>query len=170
MITETNYAEMERARRGVLEINTDDYYFKILRPFMQETMVVCKTDPELYRTIDKVINEVDGLCVNQDYAGIIDAFDVLNRAITDANYFNGAMKRASEAEKQQVRELIEKISDFFMIVKCEQPVDKPEKKSRDRLDYKKSSENSPNGENMGYINHNMKKLNEPNPKQRIPNV
>lgn len=170
MITDKNYVEAEKARRGILEINTEEYYFGKLRPFMKEVMAVCKTDPELYRTLDKVINETDGLCAAKEYPRIIEAFSVLNNAITDLNYFNGVMQKASEEEKKKVRELISKIADFFMIVKCEEPVEKPEKKTKDRLDYKKSFEDSPIGENMGYREHNMKKLNEPNPGKRIPNV
>jgi hypothetical protein len=86
-------------------------------------------------------------------------------AITDRNYFNGVMKKAPEAEKEMVRDLIAKITDLRMLVKCEQPYKPQEKAIKERLNY-----NSPVGENGDYNTHNMKILNNPNPKNRIPNV
>ena len=170
MITEANYAEIEKARRGGLDIGTVEYYFDTLRPYMQEMMRTCKTDPELYRTLDKTINTTDGLCNSKRYQEIPDAIYTLQKAITDTNYFNGAMKRASEDEKSKVRELISKLSDFTMIIKCEPPVTQEESKSRQRLDYQSAPDGSPNGENMGYREHNMKNLTAPIPQKRIPNV
>jgi hypothetical protein len=171
MITEANYAEVEKARLGSLEIGAEDYYFKTLRPYMQDMMRTCKTDPELYRTLDKVINATDGLCTHKKYQEIIDELAVLQKVITDVSYFNnGAIKRASEEEKNKVRDLISKVSDFIMIIKCEPPYTPTETKTRERLDYQPAYDNSPNGENMGYREHNMKNLTKPIPQKRIPNV
>lgn len=164
-ITENTYAEAERGRRGILDINTETYYFDTLRPYMQEMMRTCKTDGELYRTLDKVMNAVDSLCARGQFKQIPYELQVLNTAINDRNYFNGPMKRASEAEKEMVRGLTSKLSDFLMIIKCE-PEDKVvEKEVKERLDYY-----SPNGENMTYATHNMKELSKPVSRMRIPNV
>lgn len=164
-ISQDNYIEAERNRRGLLEIDTETYYFETLRPYIQEMMRTCKTDGELYRTLDKVVNVVDSLCARREFSRIPDELSTLNKAISDRNYFNGVMKKAPEAEKEMVRQLIGKLSDFIMIIKCE-PVDKASKKEiKPRLDY-----NSPNGENMSYSTHNMKELNKKTEQRRIPNI
>lgn len=164
-ISEQSYVEAERGRRGILDINTETYYFDKLRPYMQEMMRTCKADPELYRTLDKVVNAVDSLCARKQFKRILDELDVLNVAINDRNYFNGPMKRAPESEKEMVRQLISKLSDFMMIIKCEPDDVAVEKKARERLDY-----HSPSGENMTYASHNMKELSKPVERMRIPNV
>ena len=163
-LTDTNYADSERNRRGILDINTNDYWFEKLRPYIQEMMRTCKTDGELYRTLEKVTNSVDPLCVNKKYDLIPNELEVLNKAINDANYFNGPMKKAPEEEKNMVRELITKLSDFIMIIKCEEDVVEEAPKIKERIDY------SPNGENGAYLNHNMKELNKPINSKRIPNI
>ena len=162
--------EYEKSKTGYLDIGANDYYFGKLRPFMKDMLLKCKTDGELLRTIDKVINASDSFCAKKDYVSVAESFDVLQTAITDKNYFNGVMKKAPEAEKEMVRELITKISDLRMIIKCEEPYIPEEKKLKDRLNYEPPKDNSPVGENKDYDTHNMKVLNEPNPKQRIPNV
>ena len=64
-----------------------------------------------------------------------------------------------------VRELIKKIAELKMIIKCENIEEKHEKnKVRERLNY------SPNGENKDYAIHNMENLSKANPRERIPNV
>lgn len=164
-ISEQTYVDAERGRRGILDIDTETYYFDKLRPYIMEMMLTCKTDQELYRTLDKVVNAVDSLCARKQYKRIIDELEVLNVAINDRNYFNGPMKRAPESEKEMVRQLISKISDFMMIIKCEPDDVVVEPKPKERLDY-----HSPSGENMTYATHNMKNLSKPVEKMRIPNV
>lgn len=164
-ISENTYVEAERGRRGILDINTETYYFENLRPYVQEMMRTCKTDGELYRTLDKVVNAVDSLCARKQFKKISDELDVLNIAINDRNYFNGPMKRAPESEKEMVRKLRDKLSDFLMIIKCEPDDVAVEEKTKERLDY-----NSPTGENIAYSIHNMKELNKPITRERIPNI
>lgn len=149
---------------GLLEINANDYYFNKLRPFMDDMRLTCHTDEELIRTIDKVINSVDGFCMNKDFDNLIESFDILTTGITDVNYISRKLKNAPEDEKEKVRTLIQMITDFIMIVKYEPVTTKEEPKTRERLSY-----SSPNGENEDYITHNMEKLNIPNPGKRIPN-
>lgn len=168
-ITESDYGDLQKQQRGLLEINTQDYYFKNIRPFMKDMLLKCKTDGELLRTIEKVINAGDTFCNDKNYVALNESFDVLEKAITDKSYFNGVMKKAPEAEKEYVRKLIEKISDLRMIIKCEPPVEPKVEKTRDRLNYKEPTEFSPNGENEDYFVHNMHNLNVPHPKNRIPN-
>lgn len=169
-ITDKAYNELQKDNSGYLNISAHDFYFEKVRPFMQEMLLKCKTDGELLRTLDKVINAADGFCVKKDYANFMDSFVVLEKAIVDKNYFNNAMKKAPETEKEMVRELIAKIADLRIIVKCEPPYTPEEKKSKDRLNYKTPTLSSPIGENEDYYTHNMKTLNQSSPKPRIPNV
>ena len=155
----------EVKKEGLLEINTNQFYFEKMRPFLNDILLKCKTDGELIRTIEKVINAADSFCVKEDYINFMASFDVLEKSITDKNYFNGPMKKGTEEEKTMVRDLIQKISDLRLIVACEKPSDPKEVKTKDRLNY----DTSPIGENKDYAKHNMKTLNQPNPKQRIPN-
>lgn len=168
-ITESDYGDLQKQQKGLLDIDTQGYYFNNIRPFMQNMLLTCKTDGELLRTIEKVINAGDSFCNDKNYEALNESFDVLNTAITDTSYFNGVMKKAPEEEKNKVRELIEKISDLRMIIKCEQPVVPEEKKIRERLNYREPTTLSPNGENEDFSTHNMHKLNTPIPKNRIPN-
>lgn len=169
-ITENQYNEYQKEAQGYLNVSANDFYFGKVRPFMQSMLLKCKTDAELIRTIDKVINASDSFCIQKDYQSVMESFAVLETAITDKNYFNGVMKKAPEAEKEMVRQLIEKISDLRMIVKCEPEYTPKEQPTKDRLNYRKPTMTTPIGENEDYLTHNMKTLNEPNPKKRIPNV
>jgi hypothetical protein len=169
-ITTQDYNELQRDSKGLLEVSTSDFYFSKVRPHIQQMLLKCTTDGELIRTLEKVVNAADSFCIKKDYESFMESFHTLEVAITDRNYFNGAMKRASESEKEMVRELIEKISDLHMLVKCEEPYKPEEKKIRDRLNYEPPRGRSPIGENKDFDSHNMKVLNEPSPKKRIPNV
>lgn len=163
-ITEQNYGELEKASKGYLDISAYDFYFKKVRPFMQEMLLKCKTDGELIRTLEKVMNAGDSLCMQKNYERLIEEFEVLEIAINHRNYFERAMKNAPEAEKEMVRQLATKITDLRMIVKCEAPYVAPEKSVKERINY------SPSGENADYISHNMKNLSQSKPKKRIPNI
>lgn len=169
-ITNHAYNELERDSKGLLDISASDFYFDKVRPHMQEMLLKCKTDKELIRTIEKVVNAADSFCIQGNYPMVADSFDVLEVAIKDKSYFVGVMSKAPEAEKEMVRELIAKISDLRMIIKCEPPYVPKERQIKDRLNYEPAKGNSPVGENKDYDIHNMQKLNEPNPKPRIPNV
>ena len=116
-ITEDDYENLQRQQKGLLDIDTQEFYFGNIRPFMQDMLLTCKTDKELLRTIEKVINAGDSFCNDKNYEALNESFDVLDTAITDANYFNGVMKKAPEEEKNKVRELIDKIADLRMIIK-----------------------------------------------------
>lgn len=164
-ITQQQQNEVQKEQKGLLEINTKDFYFNKMRPFLNDILLKCKTDGELIRTIEKVINAADSFCIKEDYENFIASFDTLEIGITDRNYFNGVMKKAPEEERQMVRDLIEKIKDLRMIVKCEKPSEPKVKKTKDRLNY----DPSPIGENKDFGKHNMQKLNKPNPTERIPN-
>lgn len=165
-ITENNYAEAEKERNSKgLDVNTTDYYFNKMRPYLKEMYMKCKTDGELLRTIEKIINAADSFCQAKDYTSVAESFNAIEAVITRDTYFNKAMKNAPEAEKEMVRGLISKIADLRMIIKCEPPIEPKEKKEVQRIGYQ-----SPIGENEDFATHNMKKLTEPKPKQRIPNV
>jgi hypothetical protein len=169
-ITNQAYNELERDTKGLLEVNTNDFYFNKVRPHMQEMLLKCKTDGELIRTIEKVVNAADSFCIQGNYPMVAESFDILQTAITDKSYFSGVMSKAPEAEKEMVRELIIKITDLRMIIKCESPYEPKKKEIKDRLNYESPKGYSPIGENKDFDTHNMKILNESNPKQRIPNV
>lgn len=169
-ITNKEYNELQKETKGYLDVSAEDFYFDKVRPLMQTMLLQCKTDGELIRTIEKVINAADSFCVQKDYTNVAESFFTLEVAITDKNYFNGVMRKAPESEKEMVRDLISKISDLRMIIKCEPPQTPKEKEVKERLNYEPPRGNSPIGENKDYDIHNMKVLTEPNPKQRIPNV
>ena len=169
-ITNQEYAELERNTKGLLDINANDFYFEKVRPHMQSMLLRCKTDRELIRTIEKVVNAADSFCVQGNYEMVAESFDTLQTAITDKSYFAGVMSKAPEAEKEMVRELIAKISDLRMIIKCEPPYIPKDKQIKERLNYEPGRGSSPIGENKDFDTRNMKTLNVPNPKQRIPNV
>lgn len=169
-ITNQTYEELQRENKGYLDVSASEFYFGKVRPFMESMLLKCKTDGELIRTIEKVINASDSFCIQKNYTSVAESFTILEKAITDKNYFNGVMRKAPEAEKEMVRELINKISDLRMIIKCEPPFVPKEKKIKERLNYEPPKGHSPIGENKDYDTHNMKVLTKPNPKQRIPNV
>lgn len=170
-VSPSTYDEQEKERKGYLEISAQEFYFNQIQPFMEEITLKCKTDKELLRTIDKVMNSANSFAIRQDWLNVSESFEVLQKAITDASYFNGVMKKAPEAEREMVRKLSSKISDLQMLIKCEktEPI-KNENKAKERLNYRTGIGNSPIGENEDFVTHNMAKLNEPKPKQRIPNV
>lgn len=161
-LNEKTYAEARK--ENPLEITASDFYFDTMRPHLEKMLATCRTDPELIRTIEKVINAADSFCAAKNYEALSESFDVLNTAITDKTYFNGAMKRGSEEEKSMVRDLATKISDMRMIIQCEPPVTPETPSVKERLNY-----SSPIGENQDFGSHNMKNLNTPQPKRRIPN-
>lgn len=166
MISQNDYNVDLRGQKDLLAINYEEYYFNKMRPFLNDMLLKCKTDHELLRTIEKAMNAADSFCIAKDLDGLRDAFETLNIAITNKNYFNSVlMQKASEEEREMVRQLIDKIQDLWLIIKCEEKPAPKEKVIKDRLDY-----DSPNGENMGYSIHNMKNLTIPTPKKRIPNV
>ena len=162
MITASDYED-----KGVLTVNASTYYFDTLRPYIQKVIGTCRTDLELCRTLDKIINKVDSSSIRKEYDEIQDAFISINKVITDSHYFDTSMKSAPETEKEMIRGLIQKINDYLLIVKCEpkQEVKKPEQCNR--IDYNKPENGV--GENASYATHNMQALNQPNPKKRLPN-
>ena len=93
-LTDQTYAEARR--ENPLEITASDYYFNTMRPYLEQMLAKCRTDPELTRTIEKTMNAADSFCAAKDYAAVSDSFEVLNTAISDKGYFNGAMKRGTE--------------------------------------------------------------------------
>lgn len=149
------------------DINTEDYYFTKMRPHLKKMLDKCKTDGELIRTIDKVINASDTLCMAKKHNELSEAYYVLYAAITDKNYFNGVMSKAPEQEKELVRDLIEKIDNFQVIIKFENKPNEKKEYIKDRLNYSNSDSLK---ENLDFGTHNMKVLNTPKPKSRIPNV
>lgn len=167
-MTEATYAENKK--ESLLDISASDFYFETMRPYLEQMLMKCRTDGELVRTIEKVVNAADSFCARRNFTMVAACFDTLETGITDKNYFNGVMKKAPEEERQMVRDLIGKISDLRMIIQCEES--KPPEKipKRERLGYKASSPSSPNGENEDYSTHNMTALSKPNPGRRIPNA
>lgn len=157
---------LEKSKDEVLEIGAQKFYFDKLRPYMQDMLLTCKTDGELVRTLEKVINASDSFCQAHQYSELADTYTVLLKGITDRSYFvTGPIRKATEEEKNKVRELIKKINDLLLIIRYEKPVPKKEKVIKERIGYI-----SPNGENMDYAEHNMEMLNEAKPKERIPNI
>lgn len=152
-------------KKDLLDVGVQDFYFNKLRPYMQDMLLTCRTDGELIRTLEKVINASDSFCQSKDNVQLAETYQVLLAGITDKSYFvSGPARRAPEEEKAKIRDLVTKVNDLLLIIKCEPPVEPVEKKQRDRIGY------SPSGENVDYSTHNMKALSAPQPQKRIPNV
>lgn len=157
---------LEKSKDDVLQIGAHKFYFEKLRPYMQDMLLTCKTDGELIRTLEKVVNASDSFCQAEDWVNLADTYTVLLRGITDRAYFStGPIRKAPEEEKNKVRELITKVNDLLLILKYEKPTEAKPKAVRERIGYI-----SPNGENMDFAKRNMKTLNEAKPKERIPNI
>lgn len=156
---------------SLLNITAQAYYFNTMRPYLDEMYMKCVTDEELGRTIQKVMNAGDTACTRKEYDRLAEAFDTIEVAITDANYFNGVMKKASEEEKNLVRGLPEKITSLRAIIKCEPKDDvASESQARERIGYIPGTSTAPIGENEDFVTHNMSVLNKPEPGKRIPNI
>ena len=133
-VTEKEYNQIQKDSKDNLNVSAGEFYFNKVRPFMQDMLLKCKSDGELIRTLEKVTNAADTFIIRKDYENFMESFDVLQVGITDRNYFsNGPMRKASEEEKQMVRDLIVKISDLRLIVKCEPSVKPEENKIKDSL-------------------------------------
>ena len=157
---------LEKTKSDVLEIGAQKFYFTNLRPYMQDMLLTCRTDGELIRTLEKVINASDSFCQAEQYEELADTYSVLLKGITDRSYFvTGPIRKATEEEKNKVRDLITKVNDLLLILKYEKSAPKKEKVVRERLGYL-----SPNGENMDFATRNMTTLTATNPKERIPNI
>lgn len=170
-ISTNDYNDLQREDKGLLEISANDFYFDKVRPHMEDILLTCKDDPELIRTLEKIINAGDSYCVRKEYDLLLTSFDAYTKVVSGPNYFSRIIKNATEENKNKIRALTVLFSDLTMIIKCEKPAEFVETEAPERLDY-----NSPiggikgDGYNNGHAEHNMKKLSEPNPKQRIPNV
>lgn len=157
-------AMVTEKKKDLLEVGVQDFYFNKLRPYMQDMLLTCRTDGELIRTLEKVINASDSFCQAKNNTELAETYQVLLTGITDKSYFvTGPARRAPEEEKAKIRDLVTKINDLLLIIKCEPPVELKEKKLRGRIGY------SPSGENQDYSTHNMQSLNIPQPQKRIPN-
>lgn len=170
-ISTNDYSQLEKEDKGLLEVSASDFYFDKVRPYMQDMLLTCRTDEELLRTIDKIINSGDSYCIRKEYKLLIQSFDTFNKAVNNRDYFSGVIKQAPEEEKEKIRKLIELVNDLALIVQCEKPNIPVESQPKERIDY-----NPPTGGNKGegynstHLEHNMKNLSEPILKQRIPNV
>ena len=119
-ITESDYENLQKQQKGLLDIDTQGFYFDNIRPFMKDMLLTCKTDKELLRTIEKVINASDSFCNDKNYEALNESFDILDTAITDANYFNGVMKKLIlrfSVYKAFIR-LRERSSSFNILSSC----------------------------------------------------
>lgn len=153
-----------------LDINANEYYFKNLRPYMEDMLFHCKTDGELIRSITKIINTTDSKIIVNDFDAVAEDIVPTLRVLKDDSYFvSGPLRKATEEEKQTVRKFKEKLNDFMLILKAEERIPKEESVKRERLNYDASIDGGIGG-NADYQEHNMSKLNEPHPKKEIPNL
>lgn len=157
--------------KGKFNISAEKYWCETLRPMLDE-MSDGMTDVELSRTARKMINAVDTKIANKN--GTQDILDEIMPTLSvlsaDTYFIVGPLKRASEAEKEKVRTLKDKLNDFRIILKMdEKPAEQKENDIKERLNYKPSNEDEI-GSNKDFLEHNMAKLNEPSPRPRIPNT
>ena len=154
----------EEITSGIMDINSDEYWFNTLRPYMNDILSLNTSDRELNRTIEKIINITDTLMMQNRTKEIPKEFDVLRTVTLDRNYFvNGPMKGAPEEQKKLVKELNGKIDDFMLIIEVDPQMipDAPVKPKR--IDWE-------NGKSESYLTHNIKELKKPIGIKRIPNT
>lgn len=166
-------------KSSFLEITTKDYYFDSLRPYMQGMLSACRTDPELIRTLEKTVNRCDSFAAvledpnhkserRENLQGLLDTNAIFNNVLNSPSYFGSgtSMSRASEREKEIIRNFLVKVRDFEAIIKSDLvsiPDGAEEKKEPERLEY--SKEERMNSD----VEHNMVNLTKPNAKKRLPN-
>ena len=66
----------KKEKKGYLEITSQDFYFNQVRPYMEEMTLKCKTDEELLRTLDKVINAADSFVIRQNWVDLSESFEL----------------------------------------------------------------------------------------------
>lgn len=161
-----------RKPSSLLDIGADDYWCKTLRTNINDFRANYHTDEQLSRTLDKIVNEVDGLVTNKEYNRINDSFESLITTVErsrGAYYKKGSFKDASDEEKDKLRELMSKVNDFRLILEYETTPEKEEKKIKPRINYQEPNGNMP-GKNLDDFSN---RLNYGAPKQtrpRIPNI
>ena len=164
-LTQEDNIQIQKQQNGLLNIDAVKYYFENLRPALESFNKTYHTDRELNRTIVEVINKADSAATEKRYRDLEDAYANMLAGVRDKSYMTaGPMRYGSDAEKQAVIELIEKLSDLSVILKYEREPQKEEHNIRERLNYQ-----PPNGDIGGY---NLDDLSNRGPKEnreRIPN-
>lgn len=166
-LTANDNERLQKQQNGLLDINSKDYWFDKLRPALLEFNKTYHTDRELNRTIVEVMNKVDSMICREEYMYIPDSYMNLLSCVQSKGYMiSGPMRYGSDEEKKKVLELIDKFSDFSMILKYEKVPEEEEHEKKDRINYQ-----PPNGGNMGF---NLDDLSNRGPKpglrERIPNM
>lgn len=165
-----NYDEIQKESKGYLDISASEFYFNKVRPHIQDMLLTCKTDQELTRTLEKIVNSGDSFCVRKEYQLLVKSFAVFSKVVTSYNYYSGPL-RHTEAERNKIEKLSELVSDLTLIVQCEKQEEPTETSTRERLDYIPPIGGiKGEGFNGGHAEHNMKNLTKPIPAKRIPNV
>ena len=152
---------------SLLEIGAEDFYFKKLRPDLIKFNETYHTDRELNRTIGEVINKVDSAIIDKRFSDVSEAYSNLLEGINDKNYtISGPMRYGTEEEKQAIRDINGKFSDFSMILEYEKEPEKVKPPIRERLNYR---EPDPNGNSNGYNLDDLSNRGPKENKERIPN-
>lgn len=168
---EINKPQVPVQGSSILNVSAVKYYQDTLRPACEKAMVECKTDPELERSLRKIENSLDSQLSRQQYTEALDVTLPLFKVITsDSYYITGGLKRASEAEKEKVRELVKLFNDFRLILKvdADNKKEEPAAEPRKRVGYEESNDSRP-GHNTD-LEHNMENLNKGEGKKRLPNT
>ena len=168
--------DQDTRRTSVLDITADKMYNETLRPMMQDMLIRCKTDPEVTRTLDKIMNALDGFLKENTVDSLSNANETIQPALkvlmADTYYRDGALRRASDEEVKTVKEFAQKLSDLSMLLRIEidnhEP--EPEEQPKERIDYITPHGVGTAGENNEWKTHNIKTLNEPHPAKRLPNL
>lgn len=169
-----------RLGNNLLEVTANDYWFKTLRPLLDDFNGNYHTDIDFNKTISEVINHCSAYIANEQYSEARSYYQPMMNVITSPDYLKKKMLYASQEEKEAVVEIINKFQDFELILQYEKDKTKEKPENKERLSY---SPPDPSGDKMGYntddlSNRLYKQLrdtvtNEPKQpegtKQRIPN-
>lgn len=148
----------KREDKGLLEISANDFYFDKVRPHMEDILLTCKDDPELIRTLEKIINAEIHIVFVKNMICCWHHLTHTRKLYPALIIFLVLLKMRPKKNKNKIRALTVLFSDLTMIIKCEKPAEFIEAEAPERLDY-----NSPiggikgDGYNNGHVEHNMKK-------------
>lgn len=164
-LTPEQSQNMQKDQSGLLNVTAKKYYEETLRPTFIKFNTTYHTDRELNRTITEVINRADSAICDGRYRDVEESYENMFSCINSKNYaISGPMRYGSDEEKKAVADLIEKISDFSMILKYEKDKEPEKHPIKERMNYQ-----PPNGGFQGYNLDDISNRGHKENRERIPN-
>lgn len=146
----------------ILETTAKEYYMNTLRDKLSDTLKFVKTDPNLFKTCEKLIMVTDENINNltKDSKELIEeAIVPLVSVISQKEYYiKKSIQLLSEEDRNQIRDINTSCGMFLTILHSEKKEENVEKKEAKRLNYETASDDANKGKNKDYDTHNMKEL------------